>query len=311
MSTRRSIYLARIRIPLVLTAAALIAAGSLLDLPGIALAGLVLLVVGMAIYLRIGTVRRDPVEVRPPVAGRWLAVNSPADRVPSHGLHAYGQTYAIDLVHEPEGRPRPGFAALWPLARRPGDYPAFGQPVLAPAGGVVVRAHDRERDHWSRTSVPALLYLLPEAGLRELLGPGRILGNHVVIDLGGVYALLAHLRRQSTRVTVGQRVAAGEQVAECGNSGNSTEPHLHFQLMDHRHAVFAAGLPVRFDRFEVDGAERDGVPGKARPFVAAPRPATDRATPTGRGSDLTFTSDRAEGGRSGWTDPERKRLARD
>jgi murein DD-endopeptidase MepM/ murein hydrolase activator NlpD len=69
----------------------------------------------------------------------------------------------------------------------------------------------------------------------------------VVIDLGdGVYALLAHLRRHSVRVTAGQRVAVGQQIAECGNSGNSAWPHLHFQLMDHPSVLLAAGLPVCF-----------------------------------------------------------------
>jgi hypothetical protein len=48
--------------------------------------------VAFAIYLRLGTVRRPAVEVALPVSGRWLAFNSPADRVPSHHLHAYGQT---------------------------------------------------------------------------------------------------------------------------------------------------------------------------------------------------------------------------
>jgi hypothetical protein len=71
-------------------------------------AGLVLLIAGLVLYFRVGTVRRPPIEVDAPVAGRWLAVNSPANRVPSHGLHAYGQTYAVDLVHEPRaGPPQP------------------------------------------------------------------------------------------------------------------------------------------------------------------------------------------------------------
>jgi murein DD-endopeptidase MepM/ murein hydrolase activator NlpD len=83
---------------------------------------------------------------------------------------------------------------------------------------------------------------MAEGSLRELTGPSRVLGNHVVLDLGdGVYAVLAHLRHGSLRVAKGQRVRAGQQVAECGNSGNSTEPHLHFQLMDHRSVLFAAG----------------------------------------------------------------------
>jgi murein DD-endopeptidase MepM/ murein hydrolase activator NlpD len=237
---------------------------------------LVLLVAGLALYFRVGTVRRPPVEVAAPVAGRWTAVNSPADKVPSHGLHAYGQTYAIDLVHEPTEGSRPEFGA-GPAFRPPEDFPAFGRPILAPADGTVVRAHGRERDHRSRSSWPSLLYLLAEGSLRELTGPSRVLGNHLVLDLGGgVYAVLAHLRRGSLRVAKGQRVAAGEQVAECGNSGNSTEPHLHFQLMDHPSVLFAAGLPFRLARYEVDGRAEAGVPANGRPFtVAAPQDAVE------------------------------------
>jgi hypothetical protein len=197
-----AVVLARLRMPLIyLGLAAILVDSYLWDLPRWPLLGL--LAVAFAIYLRLGTVRRSPVEVALPVAGRWLAFNSPADRVPSHHLHAYGQTYAIDLVHDPAGDRRPGLA-WWPPARRPGDFPGFGQPVLAPADATVVRAHDAERDHWSRTSPPALLYLAVEGAVRELLGPGRILGNHLVLDLGGgVYAALAHLRRGSLRVRVG------------------------------------------------------------------------------------------------------------
>jgi murein DD-endopeptidase MepM/ murein hydrolase activator NlpD len=97
-----------------------------------------------------------------------------------------------------------------------------------------------------------------------------VLGNHVVLDLGGgVYAVLAHLRRGSLRVAKGQRVGAGEQVADCGNSGNSTEPHLHFQLQDHRSVLFAAGLPFRLAHLEVDGDPDTGVPANGRPFSVA------------------------------------------
>ena len=80
---------------------------------------LVLLVAGLALYLRVGTVRRPPVEVAAPVAGRWTAVNSPADKVPSHGLHAYDQTYAIDLVHEPGDGSRPAFGPTGSRSRSP------------------------------------------------------------------------------------------------------------------------------------------------------------------------------------------------
>lgn len=188
---------------------------------------------------------REPVEVDPPVTGRWLALNSPADRTPSHGTHAYGQTYAIDVVAEPEPGARPGFSWLWPLARRNSAFPAFGAPLLAVAEATVVRAVDGQRDHLSRTSLPALLYLmLVEASVRDLAGVKRIVGNHVVLDLGdGTYALYAHLRRGSLTVREGGRVSAGQPIARCGNSGNTTEPHLHFQLMDGPDPDTARGVP--------------------------------------------------------------------
>ncbi|WP_434091176.1 M23 family metallopeptidase [Streptomyces flaveus] len=191
---------------------------------------------------------RELVEVAAPVADRWSALDSPADRTPSHGIHAYGQTFAIDVIAEPEPGARPGLRALWPLARRATDFPAFGAPILAVADATVVRAHDRQRDHLSRTSWPALLYLmLVEGSVRELFGVHRIFGNHVVLDLGnGTYAAYAHLKRGSLTVREGDRVSAGQQIARCGNSGNSSEPHLHFQLMDSPDPDTARGIPFRW-----------------------------------------------------------------
>ena len=84
----------------------------------------------------------------------------------------------------------------------------------------------------------------------------------------GVYAALAHLRRGSVRVRPGDRVAAGQPLAECGNSGNSSEPHLHFQLMDHPSVLLAAGLPLRFAAYRVGDADRAGVPRNLEPFTA-------------------------------------------
>ena len=87
-----------------------------------------LIVAGVVLLFVPGAVpaasRRAAIGVRPPVAGRWIALNSPASRTPSHGTHAYGQTYAIDLVSRARpGRPGRGLAG-WPLARRPAALPA-------------------------------------------------------------------------------------------------------------------------------------------------------------------------------------------
>jgi hypothetical protein len=269
MRERLPFYIARIRLPLLWIFLGIVVANLFTDLPW-AWTAWILLVVALACYFVVGTVRREPIDVASPVTGRWIAVNTPADRVPSHALHAYGQTYAIDLVHHPDEDVDWTAVRRWPPARRPETFPGFGQPVYAAADGVVVRRVDWLRDHWSRDSWLGLLYLLVEMGPRELLGgPRFILGNHVVIDMGGgVYAAYAHLRRGSVQVEKGRRVTAGEQIAECGNSGNSSEPHLHFQLMDHRNVLFAAGLPFTFTRYEADGSMvRSDVPAGRRAFT--------------------------------------------
>ena len=188
---------------------------------------------------------RAPVEVAAPVVGRWSALNSPADRTPSHGTHQFGQTYAIDVTAESDERPRPSFALFWPVMRRNRDFPAFDAPLFAVADGTVVHAEDGQRDHLSRNSLPAVLYLmLFESAARVLAGARRVTGNHLVLDLGdGTFAMYAHLKRGSLAVRPGDRVAAGQELARCGNSGNSTEPHVHFQLMDGPDLETARGVP--------------------------------------------------------------------
>jgi hypothetical protein len=267
MRERFPVYVARVRMPLLWTFVILFIVEWLFDLPWTAPASLVCLVVGLSCYLLVGTVRREAVAVASPVRGRWVAVNSPANHVPSHFVHAYGQTYAIDLVHHADENRAWKGAHTWPPARRPETFPGFGEPVYAATDGVVVRASDWLRDHWSRNSWAVLPFLFVEGNVRELFGPHFILGNHIVIDLGdGVYAAYAHLRRGSIRVRKGQRVSAGQQLAECGNSGNTSEPHLHFQLMDHRNVLFAAGLPFTFG-YEIGGELRHGLPRNKEAFT--------------------------------------------
>ncbi|MFI0762782.1 M23 family metallopeptidase [Streptomyces anulatus] len=214
---------------------------------------LVLMVAAMTLQVRAAAPRgepRPPVEVDPPVTGRWTALNSPADKVPSHGTHVYGQTYAIDIVAEPEteeggATARPPFRILWPVVCRNRDFPAFGAPLLAVADATVVRASDGQRDHLSRNSLPALAYLmLIEANVRSILGAHRIIGNHVILDLGeGTFAVYAHVQRGSLRVKAGDTVRAGQRLGRVGNSGNTTEPHLHFHLMDGPDPDSARGVP--------------------------------------------------------------------
>ena len=82
-----------------------------------------------------------------------------------------------------------------------------------------------------------------------------ILGNHVILRAGDVYAGLVHMAPGSVAVAAGQRVATGDVLGRVGHTGNSTAPHLHFQLMDSADPLTARGVPCAFRAYEV---ERDG-----------------------------------------------------
>jgi murein DD-endopeptidase MepM/ murein hydrolase activator NlpD len=188
---------------------------------------------------RAGYRPRTP--LRLPFGGRWWVFwggNTPRQ---NYHVAAPDQRHAFDFVGWRRGGTHRG------AGTRNEDYWVWGRPILAPADGVVVTARDGIRDNRPQVETNA----------------SRAAGNHVVLDLGnGEFALLAHLRRGSVRVEAGDRVRAGQVLGVCGNSGNSSEPHLHFHLQD-RARLFgsAKGLPVRFTDYLADGrAVRRGSP---------------------------------------------------
>jgi murein DD-endopeptidase MepM/ murein hydrolase activator NlpD len=122
------------------------------------------------------------------------------------------------------------------------NHLVFGEPVLAVADATVVDTLNR----------------LPEntPGERPTynLDPSTALGNHVILDLGrGRYALYAHLKTGSVRVHAGRHVLQGQVLGRVGNTGNSTAPHLHFQVMDAPDALASNGLPYVFGHFRLAG----------------------------------------------------------
>jgi hypothetical protein len=124
----------------------------------------------------------DPVHLAYPVRGRWRAENSPARRIPSHGTHLLGETYAVDLVGvDAHGRSTPRRVPPLLGVEPPEQYVGFGRPVLAPRSGTVVLAHDGEEDHGARRSQVMLLrYMATQRG-RLQRGAAGLAGNHVVI----------------------------------------------------------------------------------------------------------------------------------
>jgi hypothetical protein len=188
-----------------------------------------------------------------PFTGRWAVQNSPAHRVPSHGTELYGMQYAIDFVGVDDRR-RTARRRDWrtALATEPPErFVAFGRPLLAPADGVVVAAVDGEPDHHARRSPITLASYAMGQASRVRHGLRAVAGNHVVVALadGGGFVALVHLRSGSVAVEVGQAVTTGQPLGACGNSGNSTQPHVHLQVTDSADFAVAQGVPVEFRAF--------------------------------------------------------------
>ena len=122
------------------------------------------------------------------------------------------------------------------------SWPFFGAPILAAADGVVVDKVDG----------------LPEQVPGEVknVDAQNAAGNNIIEDIGaGHYVLYAHMRTGSipSRIAIGTTLTRGEQIGEVGNTGSSTAPHLHFQVMDRPSALNAIGLPFVFDRQILEG----------------------------------------------------------
>lgn len=189
----------------------------------------------------------EPVLLDYPFTGRWMAKNSPARRVPSHGSHLFGTTYAVDFIAVDAFGRSASFGWRAAFGTEPPErFVGFGRRVLAPMAGTVAAVEQGQVDHVARRSVPAGLAYLLTQGRRARAGVAAVAGNHVVIAGPGVFVLVAHLRRGSLGVRVGDTVAVGDLLGECGNSGNSTQPHIHLQAMDSMVWDRVRGLPIRF-----------------------------------------------------------------
>jgi murein DD-endopeptidase MepM/ murein hydrolase activator NlpD len=159
---------------------------------------------------------------RLPIEGRWKVARTHYDLTND-------QAYAVDIIvdasfPQPNGQPNASF-------------PSYGQNIVADGPGVVVVAVDGVPDN----SPPAMNFYAAH-------------GNYVVIDhKNGDFSLFAHLIPGSVRVRPGQVVAMGQVIALCGNSGNSSMAHLHYQVMDNAMPSLAKARPINHLPYRKNG----------------------------------------------------------
>jgi murein DD-endopeptidase MepM/ murein hydrolase activator NlpD len=191
--------------------------------------------------------------IRAPLdSGEWLVGDGPSN-ASSHrrSLNAVGgktwssERFAIDWnMIGPNGNIYHGDE------HRNQSYWAFGQPVVAVAAGEVVMAVDSIADHDPHGPIPPVTL-------------ANLAGNFVILRIAPHrFVSYAHLQRGSVRVRPGQRVVRGAVIGLLGNTGQSTAPHLHFQVTDGPSFLGAQGVPFRLEAFEFLATANDFEEGK-------------------------------------------------
>jgi len=166
-----------------------------------------------------------------PFKGRWLVMWGGDTKELNQHHDVPNQRFAFDFLGVGEdGTTRRGDGT------KNEDYYAFGREVLAPADGIATDVITGVRDN-----VPGSM------------NPYSVVGNAVFIEHSEhEVSVIAHLKLGSVRVKRGQKVKRGEVIGLCGNSGNSSEPHIHYHLMNTPIIQDATGIKVFFNNLEVE-----------------------------------------------------------
>ena len=192
------------------------------------------------------SVTPQAVAIGPPLrGGPWLTGNGPADvsghrrsLIPIAGTPSIAQRFAIDFVKVGEDDKTFTGDQL-----KNENYHAEGNDALAVANGTVVEVKDSIPENVPGVNSRAVPITLETVG-----------GNHVIIDIGGgYYAFYAHLKPGGVKVKLGDKVKRGQVIGIVGNTGNSTEPHLHFHVSDGNSPLGSEGVPYRLESFEIVG----------------------------------------------------------
>jgi len=189
-----------------------------------------------------------------PFEGAWTVAWGGRTLAQNQHAATRDQRFAYDFLIKKEGVTHAGDGT------HNADYFAYGRNVLAPAAGRVVAAVDGVAEN-----VPGQM------------DSKHLFGNYVVLDHGGSeFSMLAHLQTGSITVHDGDAVEMGRVLGKCGNSGHSSEPHLHYHLQNAATLLKADGLPAPLVDYVADG--KPVVRGEATRFqVIEPAPVARRS----------------------------------
>lgn len=200
------------------------------DFVSISLLSIAAVIAVRTTWLLIRSRSARTVRIAPPFASGQFAVFHGGPCAPLNAHHGVPeQRFAVDIVRiGTDGRRASSF---YPIATD--AFYAFGTPIVSPVTGTIVAAADGFDDDgmWSKDEAP-------------------MYGNHVLIRCPLGDLVIAHCKQGSVAVSIGDRVSVGQPIGLIGNSGNSSEPHLHIHLeRDGEGVLFDFGKPLYRNQF--------------------------------------------------------------
>jgi murein DD-endopeptidase MepM/ murein hydrolase activator NlpD len=180
-------------------------------------------------------IERNKTKLQLPFKGEWTVVWGGDTKELNYHVVSEAQKNAFDIVIKDEkGR------SYKTDGKSNEDFYAFGKELIAPCEGEVVLVVDGIKDNKPGT-----------------LNPIYIPRNTVIIKtVNNEYLFFAHFKQHSIKVKQGQKVMQGQVLGLCGNSGNSSEPHLHFHIQNVEDMNIATGVKCYFDNILVNGENK-------------------------------------------------------
>lgn len=201
----------------------------------------------------------NQVAIEFPLRGEWQAPTTPADQVPSHGTNRMGLRYAFDFLQVDVSKKGLPFHRLSTWRYLLFGIPlqacyCWGEAVYAPCDGEIIFVSDGKRErrlvHWLVDSAIAVKNALCFDEKKDDFS--TIAGNYIIMKFAEQgYMAFVHLQTDSIAVSANEQVHKGALLGRVGHSGNSTSPHLHFQVMDSCDIANAHGIPCVFEKYEV------------------------------------------------------------
>lgn len=162
-----------------------------------------------------------------PIVQDWLVWSGGDNVLLNTHYHYKHQRHALDLIRVEQGMTYKGNPQLCE------NYYAYNKPILAPANGIVVEIVDGIAD-----------------GVPGEINTNHPEGNYIIIKHNiHEYSMIAHIKPNSFKIEKGDELLRGQHIANVGNSGNSSEPHVHFQVMDSNDLQMAQTLKIKLHNY--------------------------------------------------------------